>query len=176
MRAGPAEISFYDSLGMHLTTVGGEGEGPGEFRGVMQIHRLPGDTLLVLSYRPGLTWLSPQGDYLRSEKVNLNEVARLPCRIGEGNWNVLGDGTLLTVLADDFGFDTLGRSAPSTGGQAGRGPPVRTSRRDRADRESLPLPGTLSPLRTAPGRRGRIPVGDGLPGPPGAHLVMEARN
>jgi len=71
----------------------------------MQIQRLPGDTLLVLSRRPGLTWLSPQCDYLRSERVNLNEVVRLPCRIAEGNWHVLGDGSLLTMLADNFSFD-----------------------------------------------------------------------
>jgi hypothetical protein len=37
--------------------------------------------------------------------VNLNEVARLPCRIGEDNWFALRDGSLLTVLA----YDEVGR-------------------------------------------------------------------
>ena len=116
---GSSEISFYDSLGTHLMTVGGEGEGPGEFRGILQIQRLPGDTLLVFSYRPGLTWLSPQGDYLRSERVNLNQVIRLPCRIGEGNWFMLRDGSLLTVLEDNFGFDPCPPSPESPWRQTG---------------------------------------------------------
>lgn len=106
---GSAEVRYYDSLGTHLVTAGGDGEGPGEFRFIMQIQRLPGDTLLVLSRQPGLTWLSPNGEYLRSERVNLDQVARLPCRISEGNWQLLRDGTLLTVLEDNF----YGSACPS---------------------------------------------------------------
>ncbi|MCJ7629016.1 MAG: hypothetical protein MUO50_11595 [Longimicrobiales bacterium] len=116
---GSSEISFYDSLGTHLETVGGEGEGPGEFRGVMQIQRLPGDTLLILSYRPGLTWFSPEGDYLRSEPVNLNQVAQVPCRLGESNWFALRDGSILTVMEDNFGFDPCPPSPESPWRQTG---------------------------------------------------------
>jgi len=110
---GSAEVRYYDPLGNHLVTAGGDGEGPGEFRAIMQIQRLPGDTLLVLSRQPGLTWLSPEGDYLRSERVNLNEVARLPCRLSEGNWHLLRDGTLLTVLEDNFFGASCPPSPPS---------------------------------------------------------------
>ena len=110
---GSSEISFYDSLGTHLATVGGEGEGPGEFRRIMQMQRLPGDTLLVLSRQPGLTWLSPQGEYLRSKRVSLNQVASLPCRISEGNWQLLPDGSLLTILGDNFAPTDCGPEPPS---------------------------------------------------------------
>jgi len=110
---GSSEISFYDPLGTHLTTVGGPGEGPGEFRGLMQIQRLPGDTLLVLSRQPGLTWLSPQGEYVRSMKMSLNQVASLPCRISEGGWQLLPDGSLLAILADNFAPTDCGPEPPS---------------------------------------------------------------
>jgi len=102
---GSSEVLFYDSLGVHLRTTGGRGEGPGEFQRIMQLQHLPGDTLLVLSYRPGLTWLSPEGDYLRSEKVEWPNVASLPCRLAETNWHVLDDGSIVTLLEDNFGFD-----------------------------------------------------------------------
>ena len=116
---GSAEVRFYDSQGNHLVTAGGDGEGPGEYRFIMQIQRLPGDTLLVLSRQPGLTWLSPEGDYLRSERVNLNEVARLPCRLSEGNWQLLQDGTLLTVLEDNFYGSSCPPSPPSPWRESG---------------------------------------------------------
>ena len=102
---GSSELLFYDSLGVHLRTIGGRGEGPGEFQRIMQLQRLLGDTLLVLSYRPGLTWLSPEGDYLRSERVEWPNVAGLPCRLAETNWFVLDDGSIVTLLEDNFGFD-----------------------------------------------------------------------
>lgn len=102
---GSSELLFYDSLGVHLRTTGGRGEGPGEFQRIIQLQRLPGDTLLVLSYRPGLTWLSPDGDYLRSERVEWPNVASLPCRLAETNWHVFEDGSIITLLEDNFGVD-----------------------------------------------------------------------
>ncbi len=100
---GSSEILFYDASGQYLETAGGAGEGPGEFLGLLQLLRLPGDTLLVFSFRPGLTWLSPEGDYVRSQPFSLMSLERLPCRIAEANWSVLPDATLLTVLEDNLG-------------------------------------------------------------------------
>lgn len=100
--AGSAEISYYDSHGSHVMTVGGEGEGPGEFKGIIQMVRLPGDTILVLSIQPGLTWISPDGEYVRSERFSVWGIAQVPCRLGESNWHLLQDGSIVTVLEDNF--------------------------------------------------------------------------
>jgi hypothetical protein len=100
---GSSDLLFYDSAGAHLKTVGGAGEGPGELRRIMQLLRLPGDTLLVLSFRPGLTWFSSEGELVRSERVSWPEVFSLPCRVAETNWLALPDGSLLTVLEDNLG-------------------------------------------------------------------------
>ena len=98
---GSGTISFYDPQGIHLLTVGGKGGGPGEYQLIIQIRRLPGDTLLVLSRQPGLTWLSPEGRYLRSARLDVSSLTRQPCRMTE-EWHLLGDGSILSVLEDNF--------------------------------------------------------------------------
>jgi hypothetical protein len=101
---GTSELKFFDSTGVHLLDAGGEGDGPGELRLIHRLVKLPGDTLLVLSRRPGITWYSPSGEYLRSSRVDLFAVPKHPCRHGEGgwSWSVLSDGTLLRLLEDNF--------------------------------------------------------------------------
>lgn len=101
---GTSELLYYDSTGTHLHTAGGAGDGPGELRGIFQIERLPGDSLRVFSFRPGLTWFSPEGEYVRSELVDVRSIASVPCRLGEGSWSALPDGSFLTVLIDNFGI------------------------------------------------------------------------
>lgn len=49
--AGTYELRLYDATGIHLRTVGREGEGPGEFRMVSHLRRLPSDSLAVLDSR-----------------------------------------------------------------------------------------------------------------------------
>lgn len=93
-----AELKFFGPDGAHIRTVGGEGDGPGEMRNIMQLVALPGDTLLVLSFRPGLTWFSATGDYLQSLPVDLANVGAARCRSGEGNWHVLVDGSIVVIL------------------------------------------------------------------------------
>jgi hypothetical protein len=44
----PTRILVYDTSGRLLTTWGREGDGPGEFRSIGRLVRLPGDSLLVL--------------------------------------------------------------------------------------------------------------------------------
>jgi len=62
------EIRFYDASGRHLTTVGGAGEGPGEFQAAPDVRWLPGDSLVA--YDPGasrMTWFGPDGEVVRDE-------------------------------------------------------------------------------------------------------------
>jgi len=44
---GTRELLVYDGTGGFLRSLGGEGEGPGEFRDITFLARLPGDTILV---------------------------------------------------------------------------------------------------------------------------------
>jgi hypothetical protein len=64
---GSGELRYFDSKGVFLHSVGGEGEGPGEFRSLDFVARLPGDS--VLTYDPGLLRIQifgPTGQFARS--------------------------------------------------------------------------------------------------------------
>jgi hypothetical protein len=45
--AGSRDLRYYDVNGLHLHTVGREGDGPGEFRGLRTIARVRGDTVVA---------------------------------------------------------------------------------------------------------------------------------
>jgi hypothetical protein len=62
----PGQLRLFDAEGTHVRTVGGAGEGPGEFRRLTGLARLPGDTLLA--WDPGslrLSWFTPEGELVR---------------------------------------------------------------------------------------------------------------
>lgn len=99
--SGTSQLRFYSSGGAYIGSSGGEGDGPGEMRGLMEVVPLQGDSLLTLSFRPGPSWWDSRGEFVRSERMDLWSVG-VPCRIGEGNWHVLPDGSLLTLLEDNF--------------------------------------------------------------------------
>ena len=61
---GTNELRFFDSTGRHLHTVGGEGDGPGEFRFMSLFWTRAGDTIVVSDAR-GLSILDPQGRFIR---------------------------------------------------------------------------------------------------------------
>ena len=65
------EIRIFDSAGTHRRTMGGLGEGPGEFRGPQGVWALPGDTLWVADYAP---WrfhvFGPGGRWVRVVQPN----------------------------------------------------------------------------------------------------------
>lgn len=84
----------------------------------MEVVSLGGDSLLTLSFRPGLTWWDPLGNFVRSERVDLWSVG-VPCRIGEGNWHALPDGSLLTLLEDNLYGDDCPPEPPSPWRQTG---------------------------------------------------------
>jgi hypothetical protein len=45
--AGSRDLRFFDEAGQHLLSVGGTGEGPGEFRNLRSIARIQGDTIVA---------------------------------------------------------------------------------------------------------------------------------
>lgn len=98
-----AELRVFSAEGAYLTTWGGEGEGPGELQHILDVQRLRGDTLVVLSARPGVTVYDSTGSFVRSTRLSTYSGDFIPCRIGEGNWRILPDGHLGTILEDNFG-------------------------------------------------------------------------
>ncbi len=67
--AGSYRVRVYDASGRHLMDLGGEGDGPSEFRWP-QFLGVVSDTLFVYEYVGGdLTWFSPDGQLLRTSSV-----------------------------------------------------------------------------------------------------------
>lgn len=60
--AGSAELRYYDAAGRHVRTVGGHGEGPGEFSALAGVVRGEADTVLAFDNRLSrLTTVAPDG-------------------------------------------------------------------------------------------------------------------
>ncbi len=49
--AGTQEVRWYDATGGYVATAGGEGQGPGEFTGLVALGVLPGDTVIAYDTR-----------------------------------------------------------------------------------------------------------------------------
>ena len=60
---GSSQVRFYDARGRHLQSVGAQGEGPGEFRQVMGLQRLAGDTLAIYDGFSFIHILEPTGAF-----------------------------------------------------------------------------------------------------------------
>ncbi len=85
---GSREIRFFAADGTHLETVGGRGQGPGEFQRLHSLDRLPGDTLVASDWPVGaLTWFASDGTYLFNSRIGPYR----PGLIGR----MLADGSLL---------------------------------------------------------------------------------
>jgi len=95
---GSGGVRVFDDSGAFLHEFGRVGGGPGEFRDVFQIWRLPGDTLVVGDYRPWrFSVFTAEGEYIRSVEPKPLYANPPSAMI------VLDDGT--SVLADDCCFD-----------------------------------------------------------------------
>ncbi|HEX2077028.1 MAG TPA: hypothetical protein VHG08_04940 [Longimicrobium sp.] len=90
VNAGSHQIRWYDANGRHVASAGREGGGPGEFRALTTLRRLPGDSVLAFdlgAFR--LSWFDPAGRFVRS--VPLQPVGRVPPRFVDR----FADGSLL---------------------------------------------------------------------------------
>ncbi len=67
---GTGELRYYAADGRHLRTAGGEGGGPGEFRWLGRLLRLPGDTILAADWGSDrLSVMDPAGEYVASRSA-----------------------------------------------------------------------------------------------------------
>jgi hypothetical protein len=75
-----AHIEVFSSLGDHLRTIGGPGEGPGEFRMPFDMAFLPDGNLAVAEAFPGrLDYVTPEGSPVRTCTPRLKDAA-------DGGW------------------------------------------------------------------------------------------
>ncbi len=92
---GTRELRFFDGVGRHLATVGDDGEGPGEFRGLGWVRAFRGDSLLVYDYQlRRLSVLDGQGGFARSLKLEPLKGERRVTGV-----DVFADGTILAMSA-----------------------------------------------------------------------------
>lgn len=67
---GSAELLWFDSLGAFLRSTGRRGEGPGEFKSIVRLHRCAADTLLVSEWLR-VSQFDPQGRFVDSRRLVL---------------------------------------------------------------------------------------------------------
>lgn len=88
----PGEVRIFSSTGRHLRTLGGRGEGPGEFRILSPLAGLVEDTIWTWDRRLSrITWFSTDGDVLGNMHV--------PVNAGVDDLARLSDGTHLAKMA-----------------------------------------------------------------------------
>ena len=67
---GSMELRIFDGAsGTHLTTLGGMGEGPGEYGGLMDVERLPGDSIMAWGFPLSMTVYDPDGRLVRTSRL-----------------------------------------------------------------------------------------------------------
>lgn len=65
VNSGTADVRFFDAAGRHLSTLGGSGEGPGEFRSPWAVYPHAGDSLMVLDLYRAVSVFDSRGMYVR---------------------------------------------------------------------------------------------------------------
>ena len=73
---GSNELRFFDASGVHIKSVGGKGDGPGDFRRIRSATRLVGDTIAVLHENTVLSLFTSSGAFIKRtrELAPLNEM------------------------------------------------------------------------------------------------------
>jgi hypothetical protein len=97
--AGTSELRYHDARGSWLRSVGGQGEGPGEFRTLTNIWRMRGDTLLAWDTRlRRLSFFAPGGEFVGS-RIFVIAPVRLPSGMSMTNsvifQGVFADGSIV---------------------------------------------------------------------------------
>lgn len=96
--ARSSELRVYDASGIHLRTIGRNGEGPGEFRNLGGVFRLPGDSILTLDRAlRRLTVFDTQGNVGRIVPLESPDGTHSPQLTGvfdDGSFLVLATRTL----------------------------------------------------------------------------------
>ncbi len=97
---GTLNLRVFGADGSHLLTLGGAGEGPGEFQSVDLAGSLPGDTLVLVDYRlQRVSYFHPEVGFLRSVPMPSTELYYIRSK------GLLSDGS---VIMEALIMDALG--------------------------------------------------------------------
>ena len=66
---GTSNIRMFDAKGRYVSSIGRNGQGPGEFEQVMGLLRIPGDTLAVLDQKNEVEYYAADGKFARGLKT-----------------------------------------------------------------------------------------------------------
>ncbi len=92
--AGSHEIRLFDETGRYLSSMGGEGEGPGEFTGMARLDVSAEDSLYVWDQQQQrLTVFDPEGGFARDLKLQPPAEGTFPNYAGR-----FSDGTLMAAV------------------------------------------------------------------------------
>lgn len=85
---GTNELRVFDATGRHLQSAGRQGGGPGEFEGMGELVRLPGDSVAVYDWNLArVSFFAPDGAFVRSFQLQYAEgAASLVGRFTSGSW------------------------------------------------------------------------------------------
>ncbi|MGD8280999.1 MAG: hypothetical protein PVF69_07575 [Gemmatimonadota bacterium] len=104
------EIRIFDGNGRHVRTLGGFGDGPGEFSQIVNVAGVRGDTIRVWDIRQQrITTMSSDGTLLGSFRLERGQAAS-----GFGPVTHLADGTYLVPLRDLGDLDMESTSGRAT--------------------------------------------------------------
>lgn len=98
--SGTSELRMFSAEGLPITTVGREGDGPGEYKQIMSVNRIGGDSLIVHSWPRRISVLDPDLSFNRS--FALHDMAQ--------NVYPLGQGSILAALTFSSLMDYEGPS------------------------------------------------------------------
>jgi hypothetical protein len=108
LNSGSQEIRFFRADGHHLRTVGGRGEGPGEFQFAMGLFQYSPDTILVPDMRR-LNWFDLDGHFARSAQLDWDGVRQMMLPVFLGSGLPMSDGSFMA------GGETGDRRPPPEG-------------------------------------------------------------
>lgn len=98
---GSSELRYFDSSGNHLGTVGGAGDGPGEFGTIWDLARGEGDTVLVFSGSNRLSYVSADQEVVATRSF-VRSVSSTQCH-GEARRHLHPSGSVISSLAQRLG-------------------------------------------------------------------------
>jgi hypothetical protein len=94
VNGGTNELRLYDSEGRHQYSLGRTGDGPGEFRDLQRVWRLPGDSLLAYDFQPSrFSVFTSGGEFVRSMHAASPDGRQIIVR------GPLNDGSLIAMGA-----------------------------------------------------------------------------
>ena len=93
---GTSELRVFDATGIHLSTWGGAGEGPGEFGGLYRVEQWPGDSIVAwYTRRLGISAFDAQGNFGRTWEIVQD--GAVPMMLGFRAEYAMADGSILAV-------------------------------------------------------------------------------